>query len=494
MDTRFNTALANAWDLLLQEDREMRAVLAISGGADSLALMHWCAHTPLIPNQQLHIVHIDHQLRAESEQEGEQIADWARAWGLPLTLKRVDVAKLARSNSLSIEDAGRKARYRMLADCAVAQGAKIIVTGHHADDQAETILLHLLRGTGPRGLQGMLHIGPVPGATGADLTLFRPLLSLTRSDINAYIAAHGLVPLVDQSNLDQTFLRNRIRHELMPLLETYNPKIQSGLNQLALLMQGEHEVLESVYDDAWGRCVIEATPEKGIIRLDFDKWQGSLVGVQRSLLRRGVALLCGDLSDIVFEVIDGARQILLKSETGTQADLGRGIQARRAYGELILQDRRRADHNDPIDNRWPQLPVDTHGNAQTIEILPVQGTKQITLPSGWVASIYQLSALDEIRYDDSEWVAHIALPREAVFYFRGRIEGERFLPFRFDGRIKLKKLLIDRKVPVAVRGRLPILADDKGILWVPGIRLADRAAVKENQANLIVYRIELKQA
>ena len=207
-------------------------IVAVSGGADSLCLLHLlnrlCGPGRRYPAISLHAAHLNHQLRGSaSEEDASAVAGIARAWGLPITVGAIDVPALVRREHRSIEDAARLARYRFLRE--VAQGQPIAVA-HHADDQVETLLLHFLRGSGLAGMVGMLP---------KQRTIIRPLLEVTHAQTVAYCRQHDIEPLEDLSNTDPAYTRNRVRHELLPLLESINPGFRATLLRSAAVMRSD---------------------------------------------------------------------------------------------------------------------------------------------------------------------------------------------------------------------------------------------------------------
>ena len=211
-------------------------VVAVSGGADSLCLLHVLRALQPEHGAQLHVAHLDHRFRGEEAAcEARAVAGLAQDWGLACTVEAVDVPALMAREGLSAEEAGRQARYRFLAHVAARVGARAIALGHTADDQVETVLAHLLRGSGPLGLRGMRPVSPpapwmVEGlAPSVPLRLVRPLLEVTRGETEAYCAALGLNPARDPWNEDRRFQRVRLRREVIPLLETLNPQVREAL-------------------------------------------------------------------------------------------------------------------------------------------------------------------------------------------------------------------------------------------------------------------------
>ncbi|MEM7800323.1 MAG: tRNA lysidine(34) synthetase TilS, partial [Chloroflexota bacterium] len=385
----------------------------------------------------------------------------------------------------SIEDAARAGRYQLLSAIANEVGATSIVTGHHMGDQAETILLHLLRGTGSRGLQGMHPVSNVPGDANGRLNLIRPMLSCTRDDIEAYAQHYQLRPAEDPSNRDVSFVRNRIRHELLPLLCEYNPQIVKTLSQLADHMQHERQLLDTLFKEAWQAICL--TSSSRLIKLDLDRFTAAPVGIQRRVLREVVQQLTGSLENVSFDVIEQARKIVMRRETGLSADLGRQVQVRLTYG--IIEGRSRlAPWQVEWEEEWPQLPLD-------IDTIPIALNRpsRHQLGHGFEIDVTLLDReqLDIRQTSENLWLAFIAVDDSSEIIIRRRMSGERFIPHGFDGHVKLKKLMIDRKIPAYVRENWPVVADQVGLLWIPGLRLAKRAAVQPDRPNHIIIKVEI---
>src|SRR5579884_3235118 len=257
-----------------------RVIVAVSGGADSLCLLHLlhalCGPGKRYPGVQLHVAHLDHQLRRDvSASEAETVARLAASWELPVTIGVVDVPALARRERRSLEDAARTARYRFLRE--VAHGQPIAVA-HHADDAVETLLLHILRGGGLPGMVGMLP---------RQQDIIRPLLEVTHAETVAYCQQHSIIPIEDASNTDPRFLRNRLRHELLPLLESLNPGIRSTLLRNAEGMRVDLAWIEAQVDTLWPTVVI--AQQEDAIRLNLQALRALPLSLQRHLLRRVTA-------------------------------------------------------------------------------------------------------------------------------------------------------------------------------------------------------------
>ncbi len=286
-------------------------VLAVSGGPDSLcladAILVQAGALGLTPA----IAHLDHSLRGEA---GHADAEFTRAFagarGAPFYHEQADVAGLASATRTSIEVAARRARYDFLARTAQAFGASLIAVAHQADDQAETVLLRLIRGAGITGLRGMQPLSRHPFAPG--LYLIRPLLQVTRAEVLAYCTARQLQPRFDESNNRADYLRNRIRRELLPLLEQYNPGIRAVLARLADTAATDAEVIDYAAQQALAEVLMRNMNLPGNNRLTFDRraWQKLPAGLQRTTLRRAIHNLRGNLTNLKLAAIDEARDVL----------------------------------------------------------------------------------------------------------------------------------------------------------------------------------------
>ena len=233
-------------------------VVAVSGGPDSLALLHALARTRRATSLRLHAAHLDHGLRGEeSEADAAFVSDACRGLGVELTAETEDTDAFRKTHRLSLEDAARRLRYRFLARVVAEQGARAVAVGHTIDDQAETVLMNIIRGAGLTGLRGMSE-STVRRIEGSDVHVVRPFLAgVSRSDTEAYCEALGLEPRHDSSNSSMLMLRNRIRHELMPSLARINPGVRDAVLRLSTSARRDLEYVERAVDAAWA-AVVEA--------------------------------------------------------------------------------------------------------------------------------------------------------------------------------------------------------------------------------------------
>ncbi|HNS52522.1 MAG TPA: tRNA lysidine(34) synthetase TilS [Anaerolineae bacterium] len=469
-----------------------RVVAGVSGGPDSLCLLHVLTRLAPELGLALHVAHLDHRLRGpESAADAAYVAKLAGEWGLPCTVEQADVSAIATDRHLAVEEAARRARYAFLARVAVATGSMVIVVGHNADDQAETVLMHFLRGSGLAGLRGMLpraRLGDyrlleeagAPAAALPELWLVRPLLEVSRSDILAYCANEGLQPRFDRSNLDTTLFRNWLRHRVLPLLSEHNPRVREVLCRSAQVLADEHALVRSLLDEAWEGLVAEEAP--GLVALDLAAWRRLPAAVQRSSLREAIHRLRWTLRDIGFVHVEDALRVAQEGPTGRQATLPQGLMLRVEYDRLVVGE---AVGGASLPD-WPLLDPDTAP-------VPVVVPGQTRLPGGWVleASLVPAAGLPPAwDANPDPWLAYVAWPEPAgVLWLRTRQPGDCFCPLGMGGQsVRLAGWLTNQKVPRAARSRIPLLVGEPGIVWVCGQRFDERARVGTGTERVLVLR------
>lgn len=440
-----------------------KLLVGVSGGADSLALLHLLWRQ--LGAERLVVAHLNHQLRLEADDEASFVAETAASWQIPCIVESAAVADLAAQSSLSLEASGRLARYRFLAEEAIAVGAAAVLVAHHADDQAETVLLHLLRGSGSGGLRGMQAVSVVPGSEG--VVLLRPFLTTNRADIEAYCARHRLPFRYDASNEDVQFTRNRIRHELMPMLQTYNPQIAANLQQLAAITADEYAALQAAFALIWPKLL----REQGADWLSLDRIEFVAQGAawQRLALRYAVQQLRPAVSDIGFATIELARKLILANKSGTQALLPGGMRMQVAANELVF--------GSAAPGQLGTVPQLVDKNSMP---LPLPG--KIELGDGWFIQAECLDGvlLADVCQNDDPWRAFVAVAEGEALWIRPFHPGERFQPLGMGGRSqKVADLLSNRKVARGARPFWPLVATEAHPVWVVGCQVDERVRVQE---------------
>lgn len=444
-------------------------VVGVSGGADSLALLHMLHRLAPRFHCHLHAAALDHNLRGEAGAADVRfVQDIARQWNISLTTGHADVPALARQDGLGIEAAARRARYDFLARTAEAVGADRVAVAHHADDQAETVLMHLLRGAGTAGLSGMAALAPLPGCPG--LALIRPLLSITRAEIEAYCRRHDLHPRQDATNQDVAYLRNAIRLQTLPHLERLNPGIRRVLVQLADIAAAENDFLAG---QVWQIASTGGVSvEDGRANIERRRFDGLHPALQRRLLAWAVEQAAGSRQDMAYTHLVQAAEIARRGRLGALALLPGGWRLRVDYETLAIE---RADAPLPASQPMPLL----EAGSQTAVIVP----GETTLPGGWRLLAGQLP------HESGE---RLAVQEDAAVTLRTRQPGDRFSPPGLGGHTqKLSRWMVNRKIPEHLRDRLPLLVINGqiaaiivGEVWT----ISERYAVRNDDSRVIYFR------
>lgn len=450
-----------------------RVVVGVSGGPDSLALLHALGRLAPGRHWQLHAAYLHHGLRAEADDEARFVAEVAGAWEWGCTIECADVRLLATQPGVSIEEAARQLRYAFLARTAIRLGAGFVAVGHNADDQAETVLMHLLRGSGLAGLRGMspstslaeLRLPALPTDQRPDcsgILLIRPWLETLRRDILAYVEANGLAPRADATNSDTTYFRNRLRHEVMPLLRQVNPNLDRTLGRTASALQGEYEILSTHRDQLWQAMAYGGA---GRVRFDLSGMRSLPPGDQRALLRRAIAELRPDLRNISWEHTEGLLELVMTDSTcdsGGPFPLVAGVDAWLNYG-------------------WLEVVI---GNPATTDLPGVDREQELMPPAALAVGPTWRLVVRRVAWtmeDAAPWEAgadvyRIWLPVDVPLplLVRPRQPGDRLRVFGLGGRKTVTDLMTELKLPRGARSTWPLLVSGEGdVLWLVGKRAGE---------------------
>lgn len=430
-------------------------VLGLSGGPDSLSLLD------ILLRCGVSVIgaHFDHTLREESGREADYVGGLVEKMNVPFVSGRDDVQSLAREKKWSIEEAARYARYSFLFAEARRNNAQAVAVAHNADDQVETVLMHILRGTGLNGLKGMAY-RTTPNEWDAEIPIIRPLLGVWRAEILEYCAQREFEPVFDKSNLDPVFFRNRLRLQLIPDLEQYNPRVKQSLWRMSRLLEDDADLLTGTLDEAWKECLILENAVS--ISLQYSKIKKLPVSLQRMIIRKAIASLLGDVSDIGFDVIERGRRFLEYPTRRGRIELMGRIHLFRFTDRLILTE---SEEKIPRDF-WPQLP---EGEIQ-----------QLTMPfnkalnPGWTLQGEITSGVPDtfqMEDPDNAWLDADCL--EFPLEVRRALPGDRFKPLGLENReMRLSDFWVNQKIPRFVRGNWPLIVSNDQIIWIPGQRPA----------------------
>lgn len=430
---------------VLQEaglEADASLVVAASGGVDSTVLLDVLDGL----GYRLHVAHLDHALRSDSADDSHFVASEAKRRGLSYSLERRDVSAYARTEGLSLEEAGRRLRYAFFDQVADRTGAEFIALGHHADDQAETVLLRLLRGSGATGLGGM--------EIAREGRYLRPLLRVRRAEIEQYARQRGLRYREDPSNRDSRFLRNRVRGELMPLLKSYNPNIAEVLNRTAALLKAEDDLLAELTQKALDTVICECCNDK--VALDSARLLTYHIAVQRRVLRAVLQGLAAADGPFDFARVEQVRGWIEAGDKCLRV-LGAGLKGQGCGTRYILRRGQR-----PPVKRCFDIPgamvLREHGVKIRVQVVPLEHFDKAQLGGAQVA-------LDADRLG-------------ARVQVRSLRPGDRFQPLGMEGHKKLSDFLIDAKWPKISRDEVLVLAQGEEIAWVAPLRSSHAFRIK----------------
>ncbi|HDL86210.1 MAG TPA: tRNA lysidine(34) synthetase TilS, partial [Candidatus Acetothermia bacterium] len=305
-----------------------KILVAVSGGVDSVVLLDLLRQLAPEYSLELVVAHLDHQLRGEeSRTDARFVEQLALRYGLSFVSESMDVRVVARKKKIGIEEAARMVRLQFLRTTAEKVGATKIAIGHTSNDLAETVLFNLIRGAGTAGLVGIRPVNP---------PFVRPLIDVTRAEIVSYAREHDLSWREDRSNVDTKFTRNRIRHEIIPALREFNPKLIAGLSRTAEIVREEHDAFLELLDRPWKEMLIEES--RGMVRLNRKYLERSSVGIRRALLRRALERVRGDLQGINKAHIDALCHLITSSRAHGEIHLPR-VLTRVQGGDVVLTSR-----------------------------------------------------------------------------------------------------------------------------------------------------------
>lgn len=456
--------------------KERPVIVGVSGGTDSLALMHMLltAGFPVV------VAHFNHHLRRDADDDARFVEETARQFNCTFIYGEGDVAALAQAEKLSIEAAARNARYRFLFDKAEVIGGQAVAVGHNADDQVETLLMHLLRGSSLAGLAAMRNRTYLKQFSTA-IPLVRPLLNLWRVELEEYCRDEGFSPRFDITNQDVGYTRNRIRHNLIPILAEYNPQIKERLHGLTVSARNSLEVMKYAldlhYQDAF------RSSGDGFRGFDRKALSSMSESLQIEIIRRAAVELLPQHDDLDQAAFQRAASLLAAPKKDTRTDLADGLfaatDADRFYVALKSAKIR--------DARFPQIYSDDP------IILNVPG--RVALDHGWLIRAMWLETTEAVdpktlRKDPSNIVIDadtLSLPMT----IRHRLPGDRFQPLGLvNGSMKIGDYFTNLKVPAVVRSAWPLILSGDNIIWVAGCQIAESVKINQKSRRFVQLRLE----
>jgi tRNA(Ile)-lysidine synthase len=457
-------------------EKGQKVLAAVSGGPDSVCLLHclWTMREKL--GIELYAAHLNHGLRGqESEDDAAYVAELAGKLGVPLTLEKGDVAVYRKEHRLSLEEAAREVRYEFLARTAQSTGAAVTAVGHTLNDQVETILLHIIRGSGTLGLRG-LQPRQALRFSGRKLETIRPLLEVKRRETEDYCLRFDLKPRHDSTNASFVPLRNRVRHELLPLLETYNPAVISSLLRISRIARDEAALLEVESLEAWKSLV---SRQESTFVFEKKPLLDLSPALQRQVFRKSIQELLGSLKDIETRHIEELMEMLTKPP-GRQINLTQGLVFVVEYDRYLL-------------GAHPQ---------EMVPLPALKGNYEIKVPGetvipGWrietsVKSRASSQTAAGARKDLTASLFSASFDSELAgdkINVRPREKGDRFHPLGMQGTKKLGEFMLDAGIPRLWRERIPVFVTPQQVIWVAGWRMDERVKITTRTRQILEIKM-----
>lgn len=440
-----------------------KILVCVSGGPDSVALLYLLNSLKKEFNLKLHIAHLNHMMRKQdAEKDALFVKKIAKRLKIPITIDKKDVPAFIRQTKASPEEAARIIRYNFFAEVAKKVKANKIATGHTLDDQAETVLMRLIKGAGTEGLRGI-----PPKRRLNNLTIIRPLIETQRTEILKFLKTKRIKPRLDTSNLKTFYFRNKIRKELIPLLERYNPNIKQTLSRMAQVLDDDYGYLEKLKEDAFKKsCQVKDTD----IQINTNRFTKLPVSLQKGVLRKAIKLIKGDLQKITYQHCDELYRLINERKTGSVVDLPQKIKAVKKQHKIIftLNPKPKTLHLTPI-SKVLNMPGVTKIPAlkKSIEAKILKGPIKIK----------------KVRSKNTEYVDFDKIDLPIIV--RTKRPGDRIRPLGMRGYKKLQDIFVDEKIPPYKRNRILILETGGRIIWVLGVRISDDVKLTKNTKHIV---------
>ncbi|MBI2848823.1 MAG: tRNA lysidine(34) synthetase TilS [Chloroflexi bacterium] len=439
-------------------------VVGVSGGQDSLCLIHLLNVLKDQLGITIYAAHLDHLLRdAESAADARYVQEIAAQLGVSCIFEGQDVQSYRREHRLTLEDAARKVRYDFLARVCERVGATKIAVGHTADDQAETILMHWMRGSGLVGLRGMQPISTYRWHH-EKMTIIRPLLEVRRSETGAYCASLGLQPRRDSTNLSLRHFRNRIRLKLLPALRAYNPRIDEAILRLARASSDDLDFIQQEVGKTWNEMVTKEPTGLAIKVAPATNLHPSLL---RHLFRTMIEKMTGNVANIRASHIEAMTEAVRKP-VGTRITLPGGLVFTTGYDSALLS------FGEETECPWPILGKE----------YPLSVPGETAIP-GWLVEAQLHKIQDPLRKEE-RWYAQVDFDcAGSELSVRQRRPGDRFQPLGMEIPKKLQDFMVDAKIPRSWRDRIPLVVSRHQIVWVVGWRIDERVKLTSSTTQVL---------
>lgn len=436
-------------------------LVGVSGGPDSMCLLHVLVEIQDAIPFNIFVAHVNHGVRGKDADEDEEFVRLTcEKMNIPFYSEKVDMNGYARKHKMSSEEAGRKLRYDFFNEVLFEIGGGKIAVAHNKNDQAETLIMRIIRGTGIDGLKGMKFLNG---------NIIRPLLNVTRKEIEEYISKNNIEVRIDKTNLEPKYLRNRIRLEIIPYIEReYNPNFLDGLSRLSRTANLDCNFLDKYSSNIYKKIV--KTESKNSIILNRNDFLKEHKSIKQRIIKLCLMKVADDINGITEKNISDTMVLFDKGDTGKSIDLSNGLIAKTSYGEIIIQKRENKEFRS-FSYKMRENGVNYVPECKCYFEMKVAPIEKVKLN-------FKNMYIKSFDYDK--------IYGELII--RNRISGDKFKPYGMNGTKKLKDYFIDEKIPKNLRESIPIIADEKNILWIVGYRTNEEYKITSNTKKVLVIK------
>ncbi|WP_026895565.1 tRNA lysidine(34) synthetase TilS [Clostridiisalibacter paucivorans] len=438
-------------------------LIGVSGGPDSMALFSLLREISIEMSLTLLVAHVNHGVRGEAaDKDEEYVKDICKKWGIPFYSKRVNMDEYAKIHGLTSEEAGRALRYGFFNEILKKKEGGKIAVAHNKGDQAETVLMRFIRGTGVDGLKGIEY---------KNGNIIRPLLDISREEIERYCETENLSPRIDKTNLEPIYGRNKIRLEMIPYIQdNFNEGIIDTLCRMANLMEVDGEYLNECAKRSYKEVLEQKTRYE--IRLNIYKFLSLHNAIKGRVIRHALECLLGHLTGIEERHIRSIIELVSTKKVGKTIDMPYGLKVYISYEDFLIK---KKDFYITKDYKV-KLDMDKENLLHPIDA-------KITCKVFDINEIHTKSKHRFIKYFDYDKI-------KDGLYIRNRRSGDRIKPLGMNGTKKLKDFFIDQKIPKYLRDSIPIITDGDGIVWIVGYRIGDPYKIDENTKKILMVKYE----
>lgn len=460
MDVIFLNKVKSTIELYGMIDRGDRICVAVSGGPDSVALLRILSLLTNDYNLYLVVAHLNHGLRGrESNRDEAFVQELGRTMKVPVKCKYVPVNLIKRRSGGSLEDICRKERFRFLEDILKGEGLNKIALGHNLNDQAETIMMRFMRGSGMTGIKGMLPI--------RDNMYVRPLLDVTRKEILAFLKSEGARYVIDSSNLENNYLRNRIRNDLIPKLQDhYNARLVENLGRMANVFRTEDDFIEGAAEDVLKDWKISVDGD--MVRIKLSEFKALHSALQKRVVRLLLERISLKSKGIGYLHIAAVMDLINGERPNGSLDLPFQISVEREYDNILIS--KGKNHTSLITTPF---------------CYPAEIPGVIDIQEAGIKVKFDIADIDDCDFKSDKTVFMDYNAIEYPLEIRNIRPGDRIQPIGMKGTKKIKEYFIDEKIPKKIRSRIPLLVDRKSVLWIVGMKLSNRVRLTDMTEKMV---------